>query len=683
MNSRIFTGGVTHQRLSPMGHQFEYPLYFYCFDLEELPDLSQKLWFFGYNKPAVVSLYDKDHLQKGSGSIREKLFGLLIQRGLAHRVERVELVTSARYFNYVFNPASFYYCYGADEALVCVLAEVNNTFGEKHVYFLDDPQSAKKGFKEHYLVDKDFHVSPFNDMRGQYDFYFSDIRKKLDIRINILREGREVFYSRMWGEAMPMTSENFVGTVLKFPVTAALSMPRILWQAGRLYLKGLKVYTKPHPRSDWTLRVKAPSLWQRMAMKGVFNWLSGMKVGCLNMVLPDGTIKLFGDPQSPEHLAVTLRVKTYDFFWNMIRGGDIAFGEGYTAGDWETDDLTGLIRLLIENQQQIIDRNPRTTQVRLFLDRMAHLARHNSITGSRENIKAHYDLSNDFFKTFLDESMTYSCAIFDESTHSLEAAQKKKIHAILQKARLQKHHHLLEIGSGWGALSIEAAKTTGCRVTTITLSDEQLKLARERVRQAGVEDRVEVLLRDYRHMTGQFDRIISVEMIEAVGHEHFGDFFKACDRLLKSNGLVVIQSITQADQRYEDYLKRCDWIQKHIFPGSVIPSLSALSEAMTQHSGFIVEDLENIGIHYARTLAEWRVRFNAHSEKIKVLGFDEAFQRMWNYYFCYCEAGFATRILGNLHLVLTRPNNKDLPAAEAAGLRIEQSEAVFKIASSR
>jgi cyclopropane-fatty-acyl-phospholipid synthase len=682
MNSRIFQGGVMHERLGPIGHAFSYPLYFYCFDLEELPELSEKLWFFGYNRLAIASLHDQDYLTRGEGSIRSKVMKFLAERDLAKGVDRIELVTSARYFNYVFNPVSFYYCYGSNEDLVCAIAEVNNTFGEKHLYLLDDPKDSKAGFKEHYLVDKDFHVSPFNDMKGQYDFYFSDIRENLDIHINILREGREVFHSRMWGKAMPMTSENFVGTVLKFPLTAALSMPRILWQAGKLYLKGLKVFTKPHPRSEMTIRVKAPTLWQKTAMKGVFNWLSGMKVGCLNLVLPDQTSKLFGDPQSTDDLKITLRVKTYDFFWKVIQGGDIAFGEAYTAGDWETDNLTGLIKLLIENQQEIIDRNPWTTQVRLFFDRLAHLARHNSITGSRQNIKAHYDLSNDFFQTFLDESMTYSCAIFDKHATTLEAAQKKKIHTVIEKAQLKKEHHLLEIGSGWGALSIEAVKLTGCRVTTVTLSDEQLKLATERVKQAGLEDRIQVLLCDYRHLTGQYDRIVSVEMIEAVGHENFGAFFNACDRLLKPNGLVVIQSITQADQRYADYLKRCDWIQKHIFPGSVIPSLGALNAAMTQHSRLVVEDVENIGIHYAKTLDEWRTRFNHNAEKIKALGFDESFQRMWNYYLCYCEAGFATRILGNLHLVLTRPNNKDLPSAELAGHWADEKPRL-KIASSR
>ncbi|MDX9755210.1 MAG: cyclopropane-fatty-acyl-phospholipid synthase family protein, partial [bacterium] len=239
-------------------------------------------------------------------------------------------------------------------------------------------------------------------------------------------------------------------------------------------------------------------------------------------------------------------------------------------------------------------------------------------------------------------------------------AQKNKLRTVILKARNQASDHVLEIGSGWGGFAMEAVRQTGCRVTTLTLSTEQKALAEQRIAEAGLADRIEVKLCDYRHMQGQFDKIISIEMIEAVGHEFLGAYFQQLDRLLKPDGLVVIQAITIPDQRYDLYRKEGDWLQKYIFPGAVVPSLQALVNAMTRHSSLMVESLENIGPHYAPTLAAWRERLHTHKDAILALGFDTRFFRMWNYYFSYCEAGFATRTLNDLHLVLTRPNNKSL-----------------------
>jgi cyclopropane-fatty-acyl-phospholipid synthase len=293
-----------------------------------------------------------------------------------------------------------------------------------------------------------------------------------------------------------------------------------------------------------------------------------------------------------------------------------------------------------------------------ILEKLRYLARPNNRPGSRRNIRRHYDLSNDFFRTFLDDSMAYSCAIFQDPDDSLETAQQRKFQAVIAKAHLGPGDHLLEIGCGWGGFAIAAARRTGCKVTGITISREQYRLARQRVQAAGLQHRIRILLRDYRDLRGRFDKIVSIEMLEAVGHGYYGAFFKQLDRLLAPGGIAVLQSITIPDQRYEAYRRSHDWIQKHIFPGGLLPSLTVLTRTMTRHSRLMVEAVENIGPHYAATLAAWRRRFVANRERVTEMGFDRVFQRKWIYYLGSCEAGFAERVLGDLQLVLTREGEK-------------------------
>jgi cyclopropane-fatty-acyl-phospholipid synthase len=282
------------------------------------------------------------------------------------------------------------------------------------------------------------------------------------------------------------------------------------------------------------------------------------------------------------------------------------------------------------------------------------------------------------YQTFLDETLTYSCALFERGDDDLKEAQLRKIDRILDKARLSRHHHLLEIGSGWGTLAIRAASQYGCRVTSITLSKEQQELAAQRVAQAGLSDRVEVRLCDYRTMTGQYDRIISVEMLEAVGKAYYPTFFKACDRLLKPNGIMVIQTITIPDQRYEAYSRTTDWMRLFIFPGGLLPSLTALIGVLTRHTPFVVKHVESIGPHYALTLARWRERFLENRNKIMGMGFSDCFIRRWEYYFSYCQAGFAQQYIDDLQMGITRPRNPDLIqlfGEEVSGLhRMKETE---------
>jgi cyclopropane-fatty-acyl-phospholipid synthase len=406
------------------------------------------------------------------------------------------------------------------------------------------------------------------------------------------------------------------------------------------------------------------SLLERTGAAVVMSALDKIGRGRLTMTLPDGTVRVFGDPGSP--VRASLRVVRADFFKRVLMWGDVGFGEAYQSGDFETDDLTALIRLFIENGEAMEVENTRWALWGKVRNRLRHLMNKNTVGGSRRNIYAHYDLGNEFFGLFLDPTMMYSCARFEDGD-TLESAQLRKVNGILDKARVKAGDHILEIGSGWGTLSAEAVKR-GARVTTLTISKRQFEHCRARFEREGIADRAEVRFCDYRVAQGAYDKIVSIEMIEAVGHEFLGTFFATCDRLLKPDGLVVIQGITIPDQRYEAYRRGCDWIQKHIFPGALLPSLTAMCGALTQNTNLVVEDMENIGIHYARTLREWRRALLAKGDQVRAQGFDDAFLRTWEYYFSYCEAGFGTRTLGDVQLVLTRPNNKNIPVPAAAAV---------------
>jgi len=395
-----------------------------------------------------------------------------------------------------------------------------------------------------------------------------------------------------------------------------------------------------------------PTFIEEQCRRLVDRHLGKMTTGHLLVVLPNGAEKHYGD-DSP---ALRIEINRYNFFTRLIASGNIGLGEAWMSNDWECDDLTAVLELFIDNMAEL----KATGLTAGIMNRLQHLWQHtlnrNTLVGSKRNIQAHYDLGNDFYHLFLDdETMMYSSALFHTPEESLPDAQHRKIARLIELANIRPEHHVLEIGCGWGGFAIQAAKETGCKVTGITISEEQYTFARQRVAEEGLEDRVTIESCDYRKMKGAFDRVVSIEMLEAVGHTYYGTFFSTCDRLLKPGGRVVLQVICIPDQRFDAYRRNPDWIQKHIFPGGMLPSLTELSKAMASHSRFTVENLDNIGIHYAETLRRWRYAFEANRGKLVQLGYDGEFQRKWIYYLCYCEAGFQTRFTNNLHLVLTRP----------------------------
>ncbi|MFN8392779.1 MAG: DUF1365 family protein [Bdellovibrionota bacterium] len=650
---------IEHCRIGPGApHRFRYKGLTCVLDI--LPHRGDARSFFplAWNKPGLLSLWDTDFLRGKSGTVLEKLQAYLTELDISKEWTRIELVTSPRFLGYVFNPVSFFLFYEQDPRKPNLLmAEVNNTFGETHLYVAEaDPTNAVRRARK-FTAKKEFHVSPFYDREGQYSFTVDRSESALDIRVNLIRENVIVFTSSIKGELQPVSSVSAPRLLALAAARSWWTLPKIVWQATLLrFRRKLPVFSKPAPRSQFTLGRECPTLFERACMAVLNRSLRKLRQGLLHVELPSGARTSFGGDRAAP--AAQMRIRDWAFFSRVLFGGDVAFGECYTEQMWDTDDLTAVLNFFAQNVQYFNDRNLLSTKLRQFLNACAHRTRKNTTRGSRANIPAHYDLGNELFGRFLDNRLVYSCAVFRSPNDTLEKAQEHKLQDMIRKARLAEHHHVLEIGSGWGAFAIEAARQTGCRVTTITLSEEQLLHAQEAVRAAGLQDRIQVLLCDYREIEGKYDRIVSIEMLEAVGHQYLVEFFEVCQRLLTDDGVLALQCITVADQNYESYRRSCDWIQKYIFPGGHCPSLTSVCNAAAACSSFVVEHVENIGPNYARTLREWRSRFEARSDELRALGYDERFQRMWRYYLSYCEAGFATRSLGTLQLVLTQPQSE-------------------------
>ncbi|QND46021.1 class I SAM-dependent methyltransferase (plasmid) [Rhizobium lusitanum] len=364
--------------------------------------------------------------------------------------------------------------------------------------------------------------------------------------------------------------------------------------------------------------------------------LGNIRYGRLRIELPSGAlIEKAGSEPGPD---ATIVVRRWRMLRRLLTGGDIGFAESYIHGDWATPDLTAAIRFAARNGEALAPAIHGTPLMRLFY-RLGNLLNANTKRGSRKNIEAHYDLGNDFYKEWLDPSMLYSSAIWDSATPTLEAAQQRKLERVRQKLALSGGETILEIGCGWGALATHLACKADAKVTGITLSPSQLSWAKDAVFKAGQDEQIDLRLQDYRDTNGQFDRIVSIEMFEAVGEAYWPTYFQTLKRCLKQGGRAVLQIISIEESRFETYRRDTDFIQKYIFPGGFLPSDSALAAEVAK-AGLRLTETEHFGKSYARTLAEWRVRFHAHWPAIAALGFDERFRRLWDYYLCYCEAGF-------------------------------------------
>ncbi len=379
-----------------------------------------------------------------------------------------------------------------------------------------------------------------------------------------------------------------------------------------------------------------------------------------HLVIIEGDERLsFGDP----HSSLCAEIQVHDpAVWGLVAGnGSIGSGEAYIHGYWSTPELTAVIRIFVCNLELLDAMEGGLARVGRPLIKGLHWLNRNTRQGSRKNIEAHYDLGNDLFEQFLDPTMMYSAAMFASPDDSLEQAQLNKLERICQKLELKPSDHLLEIGTGWGSMALYAARHYGCRVTTTTLSREQYAHTEQRIAAEGLQDRVTLLLEDYRDLRGQYDKLVSIEMIEAVGHRYLPTYFQQCASLLKPDGLMLLQAITIRDQRYEQAKRSVDFIQRYIFPGGALPSMSAMLGIISTRTDMNLHHMEDFGLHYARTLRLWHENLHQARHTLEQLGYDDYFYRLWEFYLCYCEGGFLERTIGTAQLLLAKPAAKPAP----------------------
>ncbi|WP_434527450.1 class I SAM-dependent methyltransferase [Vibrio sp. K4] len=402
---------------------------------------------------------------------------------------------------------------------------------------------------------------------------------------------------------------------------------------------------------------------QKAARGVLFQCLQKMEIGCLTVIESFKTetterSERFSTPNGDyngEPVVATIEVKHPGFYSRLLQGGSIAAGEAYMDGWWDSPDLTALMKLMALNLRALDKLEEQGSWLTKLLYKFSHWSNRNSEENSRKNIHAHYDLGNNLYEAFLDTNMLYSSALYNHADDSLEQAQINKMDRLCQQLELKPTDHVVEIGTGWGAMAIYMAEQYGCQVTTTTISEEQHAYAEQKIKERGLENRITLLKEDYRNLTGTYDKLVSIEMIEAVGKQFLPSYIKVCESLLKSGGLMAIQAITIADQRYDYYSNNVDFIQKYIFPGGFLPSVTSLTQATTKYSDLVTRDLFDIGLDYAKTLNEWHLRFNRAESEVRSFGYDDRFVRMWRYYLSYCEGGFLARTISAVHMTFQRP----------------------------
>jgi cyclopropane-fatty-acyl-phospholipid synthase len=430
---------------------------------------------------------------------------------------------------------------------------------------------------------------------------------------------------------------------------------------GNRQTGAVQTATRPQMSADITglpiqhLMSKATRL-QRLARSLLFRKLAQIHSG--KIVIDEGSaVHSFGDDHA-DALTAYVIVSHPSFYPAVAFNGSIGGGESYMQQHWHTPDLVTLVRIMVSNMSMLDALDGGKAVIARVMDKIMHLRNRNTLEGSRKNISAHYDLSNEFFATFLDPSMMYSSAIFRDEQQSLHEASINKLNHICQRLQLKPGDHLIEIGTGWGSMAIHAARHYGCKVTTTTISQEQFNHASMRVKAEGLEGQVELLLKDYRDLTGKYDKLVSIEMIEAVGHEYFSNYFEKCSSLLKADGLMLIQAITISDQRYESAKRTVDFIQRYIFPGGCLPSNSVIAWHVAKHTDLQIVGLEDITRDYAMTLERWRKTFLGKVRDIQGQGFGPDFIRMWDYYLAYCQGGFMERVIHTAQIVMAKPQHR-------------------------
>ncbi|CAH9065240.1 hypothetical protein PSECIP111951_03591 [Pseudoalteromonas holothuriae] len=402
-----------------------------------------------------------------------------------------------------------------------------------------------------------------------------------------------------------------------------------------------------------SIESQLPLSWsEKLFSKLVFSAFDSIETGHLTVLMAQQRHE-FG--QRGSELSCTITIVDSAMFKLFALGGSTGAGEAYIEGYWRCSNLTALIEIFAQNQAQLDAFERKFAFVTGFVNKLKHVKNKNSKHGSKKNIVAHYDIGNDLYSSFLSDEMLYSSAVYPTADSTLEQAQQHKLKTICHQIDLQPNDTVIEIGTGWGAFAIYAAQNFGCHVTTTTISDEQYEYVSNKIRTLDLEDKVTLLKKDYRDLEGRYDKLVSIEMIEAVGHDYLPSFFKKCDSLLKDDGAMLIQAITIACQRYAHYLKQSDFIQQYIFPGGCLPSITELNKQICANTSMVVHNISDIGLHYARTLNDWYMRFKQAWPQLDHNKFDQRFYRLWEFYLCYCEGAFKQRATSTIHLVARKP----------------------------
>ncbi|MEK9726698.1 MAG: DUF1365 family protein [Candidatus Margulisiibacteriota bacterium] len=648
LTSQLCDGHTSHTRFSPIKRTFKYNLSYLLVHLNTSKKLNN-ITGFHWNSKRFFSLHDDTYLIPNQGTVYEKACHFIHANAPQVNYKHVYLLTCPRFFNLNFNPVSFFYYLDKAQKIKAVIAEVHNTFKEKHIYLLTDP--VIKGDHLYFENKKELHVSPFYKTEGKYCFLFSKNICNINVTINYFKEDKKMFNAHLKLTSTDLNSFSFLKMSHQLISTALKTFPRILFQASILKFKHrLPIFRKSKLNSSFSFSRKPPSFLSKVFMSAVFNTFNMIQNGKLTVNLPDGQKKVFGN--SKDNKIAEINIVDYSFFNYLVLKSDIGFADSFILGYWNSPCLESVFEIMVNNHKYLNYSNPISKINRLIL-RIKHGLNRNSLVRAKKNIFEHYDLGNDFFKLFLDENRVYSSAVYDTPQQPLAEAQINKINHVLDLADIEPNHKILEIGSGWGALAIHAAQNFGCHVTTVTISEEQYNFVKKKINKLHLDNKIEVKLMDYRLLNGKYDRIVSVEMLEAVGPQYYDTFFKKCNDLLHRGGKAVFQCIMIPESRYENYLKNPDFIQKYIFPGGHLPTLE-LIEDVVKRNRFDWINTYPITSHYVPTLNAWDQSFVDNKNKIEALGFDDAFFNTWRYYFNYCSAGFKTDHIQNHQFLIQK-----------------------------
>lgn len=644
----VVRGRTYHERRVPKRHAFEYSYNGLFFNL--LSDAASE-WVERMNRYKLLSICSSDYFFSKKESIRDQLKEFILTRCRSDVIfDQVYFFTTPRVLGFVFNPVNFYFGFFKSEQTF-FLAEVNNTYRERFVYFEKVSREGRADFF------KRLFVSPFFNTEGVYKIFYKLTSDSLYVGVDYRVNGQSYLFANFKGEIQPCeTLRSLIWFFLKNPLSFYSTLPRIYWQGLKLWLfKMLPVRKRKTPEDEGLVWAEPYSLITQHCRNKILKALERCRKGRLVLKEPAGRELVFGGDE--DGFTATVKVKDFDFYRKVFFGGNVGFGDSFVDEIWDSSNPAAVVGFLLHNWSDI--ENIKGSWGLRILSWLSHLARSNFRKIARKNIAFHYDQPVDFFKLFLDKRLVYSCAHFDPNAASdddLESAQLRKIDSIFEEIELKSSDHLIDVGCGFGGLAIRAVERYGCKVTAVTISRTQFEYVKSLIKSRGMEKYIELRFVDYRDIDGKFDKVVSVEMIEAVGHSFLQKFLKKLDSILKPGGYISLQAICYPDFDYYRYLRRADWIQMRIFPGSFLPSLEVIHRCLVKTS-LIIDMCYDKAFDYAKTLRIWRENLIARQKE--ALEFVNPAQlRSWIFYFASCEAEFATQWLRLLRLRLKRPNER-------------------------